>query len=154
MKALLACGRAARVLLVEDNDDDVALTRMGFEAATFEVELQHVGNGEACMAYLRRQGKYADAPAPDLVLLDLNMPRMDGREVLAAIAADLHLKHLPIVVLTTSDAAQDILDAYRLGCSSYLVKPMDFDQFRKMIQGIADYWFSLVTLAQASSKTG
>lgn len=141
-----ALGRPAEILLVEDNESDVELTRLGFEHAKFLVNLNHVGDGEECMAFLRKQGNHADAPTPDLILLDLNMPRMGGQEVLAEIAHDDRLKHIPVVVLTTSDADADILQAYRLRCSSYIVKPIDFDNFARVIRGITDYWFTLVVL--------
>lgn len=141
-----ARGRPAEVLLVEDNDNDVELTRIGFRRAKFAVNLHHVGNGEECMAFLRRQPPYESAPRPDLVLLDLKMPRMDGREVLEEIARDPSLHHLPIVVLTTSDAHTDVLASYKLRCSSYIVKPVDFEQFAHVVQGIANYWFTLVVL--------
>ena len=146
MNNLLARGRPAEVLLVEDNDNDVELTKIGFNQSKFAVNLHCVGNGEQCMAFLRKQGEYADAPMPDLILLDLNMPRMDGREVLEEIARDDRLKHLPIVILTTSDAQDDVRMAYRMRCSSFIVKPVDFPNFLKAVQGIADYWFTLVVL--------
>ena len=146
MNKMLARGRPAEVLLVEDNDNDVELTRIGFQRAKFAVNLHHVGNGEECMAFLRKEGKYADAPTPDLVLLDLNMPRMDGREVLEEVVRDERLKHLPIVVLTTSDADKDVLASYKLRCSSYIVKPVDFESFSKAVQSLTDYWFTLVVL--------
>jgi CheY-like chemotaxis protein len=139
-------GRSAEVLLVEDNDNDVELTSIGFEQSKFSVNLSHVGNGEECMAYLRKAGKYADAPAPDLILLDLNMPRMGGREVLEEVGRDDSLKHLPIVILTTSDSERDVLTSYKLGCRSYIVKPLDFESFSKVVQLLADYWFTLVAL--------
>lgn len=144
MSNLLARSRPAEVLLVEDSENDVELTKIGFKRAKFAVNLHHVWNGEECMAFLRKEGKYADAPTPDIVLLDLNMPRMDGREVLEEIVRDEHLKHLPVVILTTSDAEEDVLKAYKLRCSSYIVKPVGFENFSKAVQGIADYWFTLV----------
>ncbi len=98
------------------------------------------------MAFLRKQGEYADAPTPDLLLLDLNMPRKDGREVLAEISGDEHLCHLPVVILTTSADEQEILKMYKLHCSSYIVKPVDFKQFLRVIQSVADYWFTVVVL--------
>jgi len=125
--------RLAEVLLVEDNEDDVILTRQGFKHAKLVVSLHHVSNGEACMRFLRKQGEYANAPTPDIVLLDLNMPIMDGREVLAQIVADDELKHLPVVVLSTSSEAEDIKRMYQLRCSSYITKPVDFDQFVRVV---------------------
>jgi two-component system response regulator len=143
---VLARGRPVEVLLVEDNPDDVELMRIGFRRAKFAVNLHHVGNGEECMAFLRREAPYTDVPRPDLVLLDLNMPRMDGREVLAEIDKDEALSHIPVVVLTSSDADSDVLASYRLSCSSYIVKPVDFEQFSSVVRGIGDYWFTLVVL--------
>jgi two-component system, chemotaxis family, response regulator Rcp1 len=146
MNDVLVHGRPAEILLVEDSDDDVELTRLGFKRARFAVKLHHVGNGEECMSFLRKEGKYVGVPTPDLILLDLNMPRMDGTEVMEAVSRDDKLKHLPIVVLTSSKAEEDILRSYKLRCSSYLVKPINFDGFATMIQSLSDYWFTLVTL--------
>jgi two-component system, chemotaxis family, response regulator Rcp1 len=146
MNEVLVRGRPPVVLLVEDNDNDVELTKLGFLRAGFVVDLHHVANGEACMAFLRKEGRHADAPTPDLILLDLNMPRMDGMEVMQEISTDERLKHLVVVVLTSSKADEDVLRAYRLRCSSYLVKPINFDEFAKMIQALGEYWFTLVTL--------
>ena len=138
--------RPAEILLVEDNENDVLLTRQGFKRAKLMVNLHHVRDGEECMAFLRRQGEYVDVPTPDLILLDLNMPRMDGREVLAELTADEHLRHLPVVILTTSSEEQEILNMYKLRVSSYIVKPVDFDQFLRVIRMISDYWFTVVIL--------
>lgn len=138
--------RPAEILLVEDNDNDVELTRIGFKRARFAVNLHHVADGEECMAFLRKQGEFAGVPTPDLVLLDLNMPRMDGREVLEEVSRDDDLKHLPIVVLTTSDSEKDVVSSYKLRCSSYIVKPVDFESFVRVVQSLGDYWFTLVVL--------
>ncbi len=146
MSDRLARGRFAEILLVEDNEDDVILMRQGFKKARLALNLHHVENGEACMAFLRKQGEYESAPTPDLVLLDLNLPLMDGREVLKHIVADENLRHLPVVILTTSADEQDILNMYNLRCSSYIVKPVDFDQFVRVIHSIGDYWFTIVHL--------
>jgi CheY-like chemotaxis protein len=146
VKKQLRSGRPAEVLLAEDDDNDLELAKIGFDLTGYAVNLHHVANGEQCMEYLRKEGKYADAPTPDIILLDLNMPRMDGREVLQAVSRDERLQHLPIVVLTTSDAQEDVLESYKLRCSSYVVKPIDFTQFAAVVQGIADYWFALVRL--------
>jgi two-component system, chemotaxis family, response regulator Rcp1 len=139
-------GRPAVILLAEDNANDVELTRLAFLRAKFAVELHHAANGEECMAFLRKEGPHADAPTPDIVLLDLNMPRMDGIEVMQEINKDERLRHLVIVVMTSSKADEDVLRSYQLRCSSYLVKPINFDAFAKMIQSLGDYWFTLVTL--------
>jgi two-component system, chemotaxis family, response regulator Rcp1 len=146
MNDVLARGRPAIVLLAEDNDNDVELTKLGFHRAKFAVDLHHVANGEECLAFLRKEGPYASAPSPDIVLLDLNMPRMDGIEVLREINKDERLMHHVVVVLTSSSADEDVLASYQLRCSSYLVKPINFDGFAKMIQSLGDYWFTLVTL--------
>lgn len=104
------------------------------------------------MAFLQRQGKYANACTPDLILLDLNMPRMDGREVLEALSRDDRFKHLPVVVLTSSEADRDVVGAYRLQCRSYIVKPVDFAGFAKAIQELANYWFTLVVLPSEATE--
>jgi CheY-like chemotaxis protein len=142
----LAVGRPAEILLVDDNDNDVELTRLGFLRSKLAVNLHRVSDGEECMAYLRKEGQYAASPTPDLVLLDLNMPRMDGFEVLDAVTKDERIRHLPIVVMTSSKSDRDVLAAYKLRCSSYIVKPVDFDNFAKVVQTLSDYWFTLVVL--------
>jgi len=139
-------GRTAEILLVEDNEADVVLTRESFQRGKLKVNLHHVENGEECMAFLRKEGQYVSAPTPDLILLDLNMPVMDGREVLAEMVKDESLCHLPVVILTTSADEHDVLNMYRLRCSSYATKPVDFDQFQRVIQGIEEYWFTVVAL--------
>ncbi|MFZ0418771.1 MAG: response regulator [Candidatus Sulfotelmatobacter sp.] len=144
-------GRPAEVLLVEDNDNDVELTRQGFRRGKLLVNLHCVGDGEACLAFLRKQGEYASAPTPDLILLDLNMPKMSGRQVLAEMIKDENLKGLPVVVLSTSEEGEEISKMYKMRCSSYIVKPVDFDQFLKVVRAIADYWFTVVVLPKATS---
>ena len=146
MNTALAPTRTAEILLVEDNEDDVILTRLAFKEAKLPVRLHDVPNGEDCMAFLRKQGQYAAAPTPDIILLNLNMPRMDGREVLAEISGDENLRHLPVVILTTSSAEQEILKMYKLRCSSYIIKALDFKQFTRMIQMLSDYWLTIVVL--------
>lgn len=148
MSELFSSGRPAEILLVEDNENDVLLTRESFNRSKLAVQLRHVGDGVECMEYLRKQGKYADAPTPDLVLLDLNMPRMGGREVLTELVADQELCHLPVVILTTSSDEQEILNMYKLRCSSYIVKPVDFEQFTGVVAAITDYWFTILVLPQ------
>jgi two-component system, chemotaxis family, response regulator Rcp1 len=132
------------ILLVEDNEDDVVITNLGFRRTGRKIDLQHVSDGNRCLAYLRREGSYADAPIPDMVLLDLNMPGMDGRAVLSAIVSDPHLCHLPVVIFTTSDYEGDILDCYRLRCSSYVTKPVDLNALTETLTDMLDYWFALV----------
>lgn len=142
----LASSRPAEVLLVEDNEQDVVLTREGFKRAKFLVNLHHVEDGEECLAFLRKEGRFSDSPTPDLILLDINLPVMDGREVLAEIIKDQRLKAIPVVVLTTSSAETDILEMYKLRCSSYITKPVDFEQFQKLVNELGNYWFTLVVL--------
>lgn len=146
MNYALASSRPAEILLVEDNENDVILTQEGFKRSKLLVHLHHVKNGEECMAFLRKQGEYADVPTPDLILLDLNMPRMDGREVLAELVADENLRHLPVVILTTSSEDREVLRMYKLRCSSYIVKPVDFEQFLRVIRSVSEYWFTVVVL--------
>jgi two-component system response regulator len=138
--------RQINILLVEDNEDDVELMSLAFEQARLLVNMKRVENGEQCMALLRKQGEHVHAPTPDLILLDLNLPVMDGRAVLAEIVADEKLRHLPVVVLTTSAAERDILDMYKLRCSSYIVKPVDFPQFLRVIRDLGEYWLTVVAL--------
>ena len=139
-------GHLANVLLVEDNEDDVFLTREAFAEGHLRVNLHHVDNGLKCLQYLRREGIYADAPAPDLILLDMHMPVMDGHEVLAEIVKDPQLQHLAVVVLTTSREASDIQKMYKLRCNSYVTKPVDFDSFTKLISELTGYWLTVVKL--------
>lgn len=138
--------RPGEILMVEDNEGDVLLAREGFKRVSFPVHLHHVPNGEECLAYLRKEGNYADATSPDLILLDLNMPVMGGREVMAELAHDPQLCHLPVVVLTTSADKQDIAQMYSLRCSTYIVKPLDFEEFQRIIQIIGEYWFTVAAL--------
>ncbi len=142
----LKLSRPAEILLVEDNENDVMLMEHGFRKSRLVVNLHRARDGEECMDFLRKRGPFANAPMPDLVLLDLNMPRMDGREVLAELVKDETLRHLPVVILTTSSEEREILDMYKLRCSSYIVKPVDFEQFLRVIQLVSDYWFTVVVL--------
>ncbi|MGE0558322.1 MAG: response regulator [Burkholderiales bacterium] len=146
MSDKLKGAKVARILLAEDNEDDVVLMRHGFELARLAVDLHHVENGQDCMDFLRKKGNHADAPTPDLILLDLNMPIKSGREVLAELVEDDALNHIPVVILTTSAEDRDVLGMYKLRCSSYIVKPLDFDQFMKVIRSIGDYWLTIVVL--------
>jgi len=134
------------VLLVEDDPGDVLMTREAFEEHKVGNRLSVVSDGVEALAYLRRQGPYADAPRPDLVLLDLNLPRRDGREVLAEIKNDPELLDIPVVVLTTSQAEEDVLRAYNLNANCYVTKPVDFDQFMRIVRTIEDFWLTVVTL--------
>ena len=138
--------RFAEVLLVEDNQHDVILTQQAFKQARMTIHLHHVKNGIECMAFLRKETPYENVPTPDLILLDLNMPIMDGREVLEAISQDDTLNHLPVVILTTSEDEKDIYKMYRLRCSSYIVKPVDLNQFIHVVRELSEYWFTIVVL--------
>ena len=133
------------VLLVEDSHVDAHLTRAALEENRFAVALHHVVDGRDALAFLRRQGAaYGEAPRPDLILLDLNMPRMNGREFLAEIKADAELAEIPVVILTTSDVEQDVVASYRLGAAGYVTKPVDLEQFIHAINQLGNYWFKLV----------
>ncbi|MBL8504311.1 MAG: response regulator [Rhodocyclaceae bacterium] len=137
------------MLLVEDNPGDALLTREALRDAKMANRLDWVQDGVEAMDYLRRQGKYADASPPDLILLDLNMPRMDGREVLAELKNDTALKHIPVVVLTTSQAEEDILRAYELHANCFIGKPVDFAEFVRVVKSIESFWFSVVRLPRS-----
>ena len=135
------------VLLVEDEAADADLVQMAFEEGRLLAHLHHVIDGVEALEFLRREGdRFADAPRPDLILLDLNMPRMNGREFLESIKQDPDLRRIPVVVLTTSDVERDVVASYDLGASGYVVKPVDLDQFMKAIQGIKRYWVTVVKL--------
>ena len=142
--------REINVLLVEDDPGDVLMTREAFEEF-LRNRLDVVNDGEAAVAFLRKQPPYQDAPTPDLVLLDLNLPRRDGREVLAEIKADPSLRHIPVVVLTTSGADEDILRSYQLHANAYVTKPVDFDSFIKAIRQIDHFFVSVVRLPAGNS---
>ncbi len=139
-------GRPVEILLVEDNPGDVRLTQEALREGKIRNRLHRVGDGVEAMEFLHRQGKYADAPRPDVILLDLNLPRKDGREVLAEIKKDDTLRRIPVVVMTTSSAEQDILRAYDLHANCYVTKPVDFDQFIEVVRSIQDFWFTIVRL--------
>jgi CheY-like chemotaxis protein len=139
-------GRPAEFLLVEDNPGDVRLTREALRDSKLVNRLSVVGDGVEAMAFLRREGTYAGAPRPDLILLDLNLPRKGGREVLAEIKADASLKTIPVVVITSSEAEQDIFATYNLHVNCYVTKPVDFDQFIKVVRSIETFWLTIVKL--------
>ena len=136
----------AEILMVEDSPADVLITREAFEQARLANTLHVVEDGVQAMQFLRREENFASSPRPDLILLDLNLPRKNGHEVLAEIKADPELKSIPVVVLTTSQAEQDILEAYDQHANCYIVKPVGFENFMKAVQSIQIFWFSLVTL--------
>lgn len=139
-------GREIEILLIEDNPGDARLTTEALKEAKVRNKLCHIDDGAEALAYLRREGKYAGAHRPDLILLDLNLPRKDGREVLAEIKADERLKRIPVVILTTSQAEEDILKAYNLNANCYVSKPVDLDQFIKVVRTINDFWLTIVKL--------
>jgi len=138
--------RPIKILLVEDNAGDVRLTEEALREGKVHNELNVVSDGEQALAFLRRQGIHADAPRPDVILLDLNLPRKDGREVLAEVKADDDLRRIPIVILTTSKAEEDILRSYALHANCYVTKPVDLEQFITVVRSIEDFWFSIVRL--------
>jgi CheY-like chemotaxis protein len=141
-----ALGRPVEILLVEDNPGDADLTRETLLDSKLLNHMSVVNNGVEAMAYLRHQGKYAEATRPDLILLDLNLPRKDGREVLAEVKADDRLRRIPVVVLTTSCAEQDILQTYDLHANCYITKPVNLDQFSAVVRAIEEFWFTIVKL--------
>ncbi len=136
----------ARILLVEDSPSDVELTQEALAQAKVANELFVVRDGEEAMDFLLRRGAFADAPRPDLILLDLNLPRKDGREVLAEIKEDPELRLIPVVVLTTSEAERDLLKSYDLHANAFVVKPIDLDRFIEIVQTIESFWFTVVKL--------
>jgi CheY-like chemotaxis protein len=138
--------RAIELLLVEDNPGDVRLTIEALKEGRVINQLTVVQDGEEAIAFLRRQGRYAGAVRPDLILLDLNLPRKGGLEVLAEIKEDPDLKQIPVVVLTTSQAEQDVLRTYQLHANCYIVKPVDLNQFMAVVQAIKSFWLALVML--------
>lgn len=134
------------ILLVEDEAADAHLVRLAFEEGKLLADLNHVTDGVEALAFLRRQGKYSNAPLPDVILLDLNMPRMDGRQFLEHVKADPVLHRIPVVVMTTSDAETDLIAAYHHNAAGYIVKPVDLDEFLRKVRGFGDYWISIVRL--------
>jgi two-component system, chemotaxis family, response regulator Rcp1 len=139
-------GQPVEILLIEDNPGDARLALEAIREAKVHNHLTWLADGVEALAYLRKEGKYADAARPDLVLLDLNLPRKDGREVLADIKADPALRRIPVVVLTTSQAEEDIIKAYNLNANCYISKPVDLDQFLKIVQSIENFWLTIVKL--------
>ena len=139
-------GKTVEILLVEDNPGDVRLTREALRDGRIHTHLSIASDGEEALAFLRRQGKFGDAPRPDLILLDLNLPRRSGREVLSEIKRDDSLRRIPVVVLTTSAAEQDVLASYDLNANCFITKPVDLDQFIRVIRSIEDFWLTVVKL--------
>jgi two-component system, chemotaxis family, response regulator Rcp1 len=134
------------ILLVEDNPGDVRLTREALKDGKVWTSLHVVENGQEALDFLYRRGKYSEAPRPDLILLDLNLPKKDGREVLETIKTDNTLHLIPVVILTTSQAEEDLLKAYNLNANCYITKPVDFDQFIRIVRTIEEFWLTVVTL--------
>jgi chemotaxis family two-component system response regulator Rcp1 len=145
-------GMPIEVLLVEDSPGDVRLTKEAFRDANRSIHLHVAFDGVEAMAFLRREGVHAHAPRPDLILLDLNLPKMDGREVLAHIKEDDSLKTIPTVILTTSSAEADIVKSYQLQANCYLTKPVQLDAFESLVKSINDFWLTKVKLPQQESK--
>jgi chemotaxis family two-component system response regulator Rcp1 len=137
------------ILLVEDNPGDARLTREALSMSKIHNNLHYARDGEEAMRFLKRQGTFSDAPTPDLILLDLNLPKRDGREVLEDIKKDPLLMHVPVVILTSSQAEEDILRAYRLHANCFITKPVDFEQFNKVVRSIEQFWFTIVKLPEA-----
>ena len=140
------------ILLVEDNPGDADLAREALEGSKFNNILNVVEDGEKAMEYLRREGLYAEVSRPDLILLDLNIPKKDGRQVLAEIKEDDNLKRIPVVILTTSRAEEDVIKSYNLHCNCYITKPIDLNQFLSVVRSIEDFWLSIVVLPPNGAK--
>jgi CheY-like chemotaxis protein len=140
--------KTIEILLVEDNPGDVRLTLEALKDGKVSNHLSVVGDGVEALAFLHQEGAYANAPCPDLILLDLNLPKKDGREVLLEIKNEEPLKHIPVVVLTTSNADKDILRTYELHANCYITKPVDFDKFTRVVRSIEDFWLTIVKLPQ------
>jgi CheY-like chemotaxis protein len=145
--------RPIEVLLVEDDQGDVLLTKEAFDFNKVRNRLHVVNDGEQAMAFLRREDGYHDAPTPDLILLDLNLPRMGGLEVLTEVKADTELRTIPVVILTTSEAEEDILHSYRLHANAYVSKPVDFEQFIRVVRQIDDFFVTVVKLPSKGQPT-
>jgi chemotaxis family two-component system response regulator Rcp1 len=136
------------ILLVEDNPGDVRLTKEALKDAKVRNHLNVVMDGVEALAFLRKQGKYAAAVRPDLILLDLNLPKKNGREVLEEVKKDPALQHIPIVILTTSQAEEDVLESYRLRANAYVTKPVDLEQFLRVVGSIEEFWLEIVKLSR------
>jgi CheY-like chemotaxis protein len=139
-------GKPVEILLVEDNEGDVGLIEEVFEEAKIRNNIHVAEDGEEAVLYLRGEGKFSGSPRPDIILLDLNLPKKDGREVLKEIKEDDNLKNIPIVILTTSNAERDIIRAYDLHANAYITKSLDFDQFMKVVGSIVKFWLEIVQL--------
>jgi CheY-like chemotaxis protein len=144
--------KPVEILLVEDNIGDVDLAREAMETSKVRNTLHAVADGVEAMDFLRKKGKHAGAPRPDLILLDLNLPRKDGREVLAEIKLDEDLKRIPVVILTTSKEEEDILKSYNLHANCYITKPIDLTQFMRVVRSIEDFWLTIVKLPNGHKR--
>jgi len=140
------------ILLVEDNPGDIDLAREALDMGKLHNTLHVVQDGMAAMDFLRKKGKYVTSPRPDLIILDLNLPKKDGRQVLAEIKEDEGLKRIPVVILTTSSAEEDILKTYNLHANCYITKPIDLQQFLRVVQSIEEFWLSIVVLPNGTKK--
>ncbi|MEO0896749.1 MAG: response regulator [Bacteroidota bacterium] len=138
--------QAFKILLVEDNPGDVRLTQEALKEGSFQYDLTVVTDGEEALAYLLNKGQYVTAPKPDIVFLDLNLPRKGGEEVLAELKSNEKTRHIPVIVLTTSEAGPDIMHSYQLHANCYITKPVDINRFIEVIKGIENFWFNIVTL--------
>lgn len=139
-------GRQIEILLAEDNEGDIFLTRKAFEKAKIVNNLHIAKDGEVAMEMLRKSGNYSATPRPDLVLLDINMPKIDGKQVLQEMKNDEDLRRIPVVILTSSSAEQDVLKSYNLHANSYIIKPLDLNKFYDVVSVIENFWFSVVVL--------
>ena len=143
---MVLIGKQIEILLVEDNKGDVGLIEEVFEEAKIRNKLHVAEDGEEAMLYLRGKGKFSGFPRPDIIILDLNLPKKDGREVLREMKEDEKLHNIPVIVLTTSNAEKDVLGAYDLHANAYITKPLDFDQFIKVVESIENFWLEIVKL--------
>ena len=147
-------GRPIEILLVEDNPGDVRLTIEALREAKVCNRIHTVYDGMQALAFLNRDGSYVNVPSPDLIMLDLNLPKKDGREVLASIKANERIKHIPVVILTTSKSEEDIVKSYELQASCYVTKPVDLDQFLEVVKSIGDFWLTIVKLPTGGDGSG
>ena len=148
MKKLADSARPIEILLVEDNPGDVFLTKKAFETSKLANHLVVAPDGEVALKMLKKEDEYEAQPTPDIILLDLNLPKVDGKEVLEAIKEDEKLRKIPVVILTSSNAEKDILMSYELHANSYIVKPVDFSNFLDIVNSIENFWFSIVVLPE------
>lgn len=146
--------RPAQVLLVEDNHGDVLLTKRAFQESKIANNLTVATSGEQALSVLRKEGEYSTAITPDLVLLDLNLPQLSGQEVLEAIKSDNKLRHIPIIVLSSSKADQDVVKSYNLHANGYVIKPVSLEKFHEVVQKLEAFWFTLVVLPDAEDVKG